>query len=201
VNPSSRSIFLDGTDIAFMPERNLKPLRQRIQMVFQDPYGSLNPRRTIFDILDTALIVHGVKSRAERQVRIAEMIDHVGLPADTGQRYPNEFSGGQRQRIGIARALILRPSLVVCDEPVSALDVSIQAQILNLLVDLKREFNLSYLFISHDLAVVRYIADRVLTMDKGRIAQAAFFPQPHAHQAADRSAIRAPVGIASRLWG
>jgi peptide/nickel transport system ATP-binding protein len=142
-----------------------------MQMVFQDPYASLNPRRTVYDILDTVLYVHGNRSRQDRQQRIAAILDRVGLPLNAGNRYPHEFSGGQRQRIGIARALVVRPSLVICDEPVSALDVSIQAQILNLLVELKEEFKLSYLFISHDLAVVRYIADRVLVMHQGRFVE------------------------------
>ena len=140
-------------------------------MVFQDPYASLNPRRTVFDILDTVLRVHNVKGSTERRRQIEAMLDRVGLPSNAGRRYPNEFSGGQRQRIGIARALILKPELLVCDEPVSALDVSVQAQILNLLVELKQEFNLSYLFISHDLAVVRYIADKVLVMHEGKIVE------------------------------
>ncbi|TWA57367.1 peptide/nickel transport system ATP-binding protein [Azospirillum baldaniorum] len=169
VPASGGRILLDGTDLAQLPERALKPWRRRFQMVFQDPYGSLNPRHTVQDSLDAALIVHGVRERGERAVRIKAMLDRVGLPADSAQRYPNEFSGGQRQRIGIARALLLKPSLVVCDEPVSALDVSVQAQILNLLVELKEEFNLAYLFISHDLAAVRHIADRVLGMKAGRL--------------------------------
>ncbi|CAO3421775.1 ATP-binding cassette domain-containing protein [Azospirillum doebereinerae] len=169
VPASGGEILLDGTDLARLPDRALKPWRRRFQMVFQDPYGSLNPRHTVHDSLDAALVVHGVRERAERAGRITAMLDRVGLPADAGRRYPNEFSGGQRQRIGIARALLLKPSLVVCDEPVSALDVSVQAQILNLLVELKEEFNLAYLFISHDLAVVRHIADRVLEMKAGKL--------------------------------
>ncbi|NLC36002.1 MAG: ABC transporter ATP-binding protein [Alcaligenaceae bacterium] len=168
---TSGRIAYAGTDLAPLREKALKPWRRRIQMVFQDPYASLNPRRSVFDILDTVLRVHNVSDKAERARRISAMLDRVGLPANAGRRYPNEFSGGQRQRIGIARALILKPELVVCDEPVSALDVSIQAQILNLLVELKEEFGLSYLFISHDLAVVRYIADRVMVMNQGRIIE------------------------------
>ena len=144
-----------------------------MQMIFQDPFGSLNPRQTIRTVLDTALKVHRLGDRAERARRMDEIIARVGLPADSLDRYPHEFSGGQRQRIGIARALILNPALIVCDEPVSALDVSIQAQILNLLVDLKRDLGLSYLFISHDLSVVRYFADRVLVMYLGRIVESA----------------------------
>ncbi|SDI18282.1 ABC transporter ATP-binding protein [Variovorax sp. OV700] len=171
VNPASGRIVFDGTDIAPLPERALKPWRRRVQMVFQDPYASLNPRRSVFDIIESVLKVHGVSDRAERRNRIAAILERVGLPADAGRRFPNEFSGGQRQRIGIARALVLRPSLVVLDEPVSALDVSVQAQILNLLVELKEDFGLSYLFISHDLSVVRYIADRVMVMNKGKIVE------------------------------
>jgi peptide/nickel transport system ATP-binding protein len=142
-------------------------------MIFQDPFGSLNPRQTIRTVLDTALKVHRLGDRDERARQMQEIVTRVGLPADALDRYPHEFSGGQRQRIGIARALILRPALIVCDEPVSALDVSIQAQILNLLVDLKRDLGLSYLFISHDLSVVRYFADRVLVMYLGRIVESA----------------------------
>ncbi len=164
-------IVFDGQDIAPLKERQLKPWRRRVQMVFQDPYASLNPRRTVFDILDSVLRVHDVRGSAERRRQIEAMLDRVGLPSNAGRRYPNEFSGGQRQRIGIARALILKPELLVCDEPVSALDVSVQAQILNLLVELKQEFNLSYLFISHDLAVVRYIADKVLVMHQGKVVE------------------------------
>jgi peptide/nickel transport system ATP-binding protein len=171
VDPSRGRIVLDGTDIAPLAGSALKPWRRRMQMVFQDPYASLNPRRSVFDILDSVLVVHGVAQRDERRQRIARILDRVGLPADAAARYPNEFSGGQRQRIGIARALIVRPALVVLDEPVSALDVSVQAQILNLLVELKEDFGLSYLFISHDLSVVRYFADRVLVMNHGRIVE------------------------------
>ena len=171
LEPSDGKIVLDGQDLAHLREAELRPLRHKVQMIFQDPFGSLNPRHTIETILDSVLIVHGQGNKAQRLQRILEMLDHVGLPRTSLKRYAHEFSGGQRQRIGIARALILKPSLVICDEPVSALDVSIQAQILNLLVDLKRDFGLSYLFISHDLSVVRYIADRVLVMNQGRIVE------------------------------
>jgi peptide/nickel transport system ATP-binding protein len=171
VEPSSGSIVFDGADITRLRGKALQPFRRQAQMVFQDPYASLNPRHSVADILDSALRVHGVDQAVERQRRARRIVDQVGLPAGTLDRYPHEFSGGQRQRIGIARALVLQPSLLICDEPVSALDVSVQAQILNLLVDLKQEFNLSYLFISHDLSVVRYIADRVLVMNGGRIVE------------------------------
>jgi peptide/nickel transport system ATP-binding protein len=162
-------ILLDGVDIAHLQGSALRPHRSKVQIVFQDPYASLNPRMRVNDILDEVLIVHHVRDRNERRRRIAAIIDAVGLPSTVAQRYPHEFSGGQRQRIGIARALILRPKLVICDEPVSALDVSVRAQILNLFVDLKAQFGLSYLFISHDLSVINYIADKVLVMQAGKI--------------------------------
>ncbi|MBP0598917.1 ABC transporter ATP-binding protein [Herbaspirillum sp. LeCh32-8] len=168
---SAGRIVLNGVDIARLERAALRPHRRRVQMVFQDPYASLNARHTVAEILDAALVIHEVKDRRERRRRIEEIVDLVGLPKTALTRYAHQFSGGQRQRIGIARALVLKPALVICDEPVSALDVSVQAQILNLLVDLKREFGLSYLFISHDLSVVRYIADRVLVMNGGRIVE------------------------------
>jgi peptide/nickel transport system ATP-binding protein len=171
LSPAGGRIVFDGIDVAPLKEKALKPWRRRVQMVFQDPYASLNPRRTVYDIMESVLIVHGLRSATERRRQIMAMLDRVGLPANSAKRYPNEFSGGQRQRIGIARALILKPALLICDEPVSALDVSVQAQILNLLVELKQDFKLSYLFISHDLAVVRYIADKVLVMNKGKIVE------------------------------
>ena len=173
VPPAEGEIRLDGVDITRLGDRAMAPHRRRLQMIFQDPFGSLNPRQTIRTVLDTALKVHQQGDAAERARRLQEIIARVGLPADSPDRYPHEFSGGQRQRIGIARELVLRPALIVCDEPVSALDVSIQAQILNLLVDLKRDLGLSYLFISHDLSVVRYFADRVLVMYLGRIVESA----------------------------
>jgi len=173
LRPSAGNILLDGRDIAGLDQSALLPLRRRFQMVFQDPFASLNPRKTIGALLETPLKVHGVRSAAERRARVLEIVERVGLPASALQRYPHEFSGGQRQRIGIARALVLRPELIICDEPVSALDLSIQAQILNLLVDLKRDLGLSYLFISHDLSVVRYFADRVIVMYRGRVVESA----------------------------
>jgi peptide/nickel transport system ATP-binding protein len=173
LRPSEGAIRLNGEDISQFGERSLQPVRRTMQMVFQDPFGSLNPRQRVGTILDTPLKVHGVRDAKARRRRILEIIGKISLPEAALQRYPHEFSGGQRQRIGIARALVLRPKLVVCDEPVSALDLSIQAQILNLLVDLKKDFGLAYLFISHDLSVVRYFADRVLVMYLGRIVESA----------------------------
>ncbi|WP_420994230.1 ABC transporter ATP-binding protein [Cupriavidus sp. 30B13] len=164
-------VLFDGQDLLALAPSALLPWRRRVQMVFQDPYGSLNPRQRVEDILGHALAIHGVRERAERARRIAAILDDVGLGRGAAGRYPHEFSGGQRQRIAIARALVLRPELVICDEPVSALDVSIQAQILNLLADLKAEHGLTYLFISHDLSVVRYIADRMCVMQAGRIVE------------------------------
>jgi peptide/nickel transport system ATP-binding protein len=173
LDPVEGSIRLSGHDISEIGQHALLPYRRRMQMVFQDPFGSLNPRQTVATLLATPLKVHGRGTRSERRRRVRDIIARVGLPEDALDRYPHEFSGGQRQRIGIARALVLEPELIVCDEPVSALDLSIQAQILNLLVDLKRDLGLSYLFISHDLSVVRYFADRVLVMYLGRIVESA----------------------------
>lgn len=173
VDPSSGSVTFKGRDVTAMSGRELQSVRRSIQMIFQDPFASLNPRQTIRTILTAPLAVHGIGERKRREAITAEMVAHVGLPPDALDRYPHEFSGGQRQRIGIARALILQPKLVICDEPVSALDLSIQAQILNLLVEMKTELSLSYLFISHDLSVVRYFADRVLVMYLGRIVESA----------------------------
>jgi oligopeptide/dipeptide ABC transporter ATP-binding protein len=172
-DPTGGSIRFDGTEIATASQKAVQPYRRRMQMIFQDPFGSLNPRHSIGEILTAPLIVHGVGDKAERRRRVAAIIDRVGLPAGSIERYPHEFSGGQRQRIGIARALVLEPELIICDEPVSALDLSIQAQILNLLVEMKRDFGLSYLFISHDLSVVRFFTDRVLVMYLGRIVESA----------------------------
>lgn len=171
--PSAGTIRFQGEDITHMSSRALRPIRQNIQMIFQDPMESLNARHTVGDILAEPFIVQGIGDSAFRSKRVAELLNTVGLPARSATRYPFEFSGGQRQRIGIARAIALNPKLVICDEPVSALDVSIQSQVLNLLVDLQGEFNLSYLFIAHDLAVVKHISDRVAVMYLGNIIETA----------------------------
>ena len=151
--------------------KKLIPLRREMQMIFQDPFASLNPRMTVREILEEPLVIHRVGDRGERLQQVLDMLDHVQLEHDSLTRYPHAFSGGQRQRIGIARALILRPNLVVCDESVSALDVSVQAQIINLLEDLQRELGLTYLFVAHDLSVVQHICDRVLVMHRGRVVE------------------------------
>lgn len=173
VEPTQGAISFDGEDITALPARRLAPYRRRAQMVFQDPFASLNPRHTIRKILTDPLVVHGIGGLHERSRRVEDVLRRVGLGLEALDRYPHEFSGGQRQRIGIARALILEPDLVICDEPVSALDLSIQAQTLNLLSRMKVDLGLSYIFISHDLSVVRYFTDRVVVMYLGRIVEQA----------------------------
>ncbi len=173
--PTSGQVLLEGRDVFAMGKRELREnFRRRMQLIFQDPYGSLNPRMKVSSIVAEGLIVHGLaRDRGELQDKVAELLRMVGLRPEDAARYPHEFSGGQRQRIGIARALAVRPELVVADEPISALDVSIQAQILNLLADLRDTFGLTYLFISHDLMVVRHISDRIAVMYAGRIVELA----------------------------
>jgi oligopeptide transport system ATP-binding protein len=165
------NVVFKGQDITKLKRGKMRPIRRNIQMVFQDPYGSLNPRRRVGSILSDPFAVHGIASGAERKRRVQELMEVVGLSPEHFNRFPSEFSGGQRQRIGIARALALRPDLIVCDEPVSALDVSIQAQIVNLIEDLQVEFGLTYVFIAHDLSVVRHVSNRVAVMYLGRIAE------------------------------
>jgi peptide/nickel transport system ATP-binding protein len=172
-DPTSGRIRFDGQDITDLSESQLQSLRRRMQMVFQDPYASLNPRHSVGKMVSEPLQVHHIASGDEARIRVRELLEVVGLPADAASRYPHEFSGGQRQRIGLARALALNPELVVCDEPVSALDVSIQAQIVNLLEELQVEFGLTYVFIAHDLAVVRHISDRIAVMYLGKIVEIA----------------------------
>jgi oligopeptide/dipeptide ABC transporter ATP-binding protein len=167
------NVIFDGTDITRLSRGAMRPLRREVQMIFQDPYSSLNPRRRVGSIIGDPFAIHKTATGAERKRKVQELMERVGLNPEHFNRFPSEFSGGQRQRIGVARALALRPKLIICDEPVSALDVSIQAQILNLLSDLQTEYGLSYLFIAHDLEVVRHVSDKVAVMYLGRIGEAA----------------------------
>ena len=174
LEPTAGRVVFEGQDITGFGKARMRPLRRRMQMVYQDPYGSLNPRMKVADIVGEPLVVHGlVKDRQALRARVGELLDTVGLLPYMAERYPHEFSGGQRQRIGIARALALEPSLIVCDEPVSALDVSIQAQVVNVFVELQQRLGLSYLFVAHDLAVVRHVSDRIAVMYLGRIVEIA----------------------------
>jgi oligopeptide transport system ATP-binding protein len=171
LKPTAGSIRFQGKELTDLGREEIRRMRREMQIVFQDPYSSLDPRMTVGDIVSEPLEVHGVGTRRNRRTRVRELLDVVGFNPDYDNRYPHEFSGGQRQRVGVARALALNPSLIVCDEPVSALDVSIQAQILNLLKDLQRDFGLTYLFISHDLAVVRSMSDHIAVMKDGKILE------------------------------
>ena len=197
IEPTSGTIHFDGVDLTAITGSALKPYRRRIQIIFQDPYASLDPRTPIGDSIGEGLRIHGLGTSAERRAKVSRMMDMVGLQSYHARRYPHEFSGGQRQRIGIARALVLEPDLVVCDEPVSALDVSIQAQVLNLLKSLQRELGLTYVFVAHNMGVVEHISDRVAVMYLGRIAELAdrrdlFRKQEHPYTAALMSAIPVP---------
>ncbi len=174
--PTSGTVQFDGRDIFKLGREELRKLRREMQIIFQDPYSSLDPRMTVGDIVGEPLTVHGVAKGKEKDARVMELLEVVGLTAQHARRYPHEFSGGQRQRIGVARALALNPKLIVCDEPVSALDVSIQSQVLNLLRDLQEQFGLTYLFIAHDLAVIKHISDRVGVMYLGKLAEVADEP-------------------------
>jgi oligopeptide transport system ATP-binding protein len=173
IKPTSGKIVFQNTDITHASQSALRPLRRDIQMIFQDPAESLDPRMSVRAIIEEPYIIHRLGTRAERNKWVNELLERVGLPASSAERYSFEFSGGQRQRIGIARALALKPKLIICDEPVSALDVSVQSQILNLLVELQKDFGLSYLFIAHDLSVVKHVSDRVAVMYLGKIVELA----------------------------
>lgn len=166
-------ILYDGTDIAHMKEKELKPYRKKMQMIFQDPYSSLNARMTVSDIIGEPLDIHRLASGKERQERIAQLLENVGLKQEHSNRYPHEFSGGQRQRVGIARALAVNPEFIICDEPISALDVSIQAQVVNMLEDIQNQYGITYLFIAHDLSMVRHISDRIGVMYLGQLVEIA----------------------------
>jgi oligopeptide/dipeptide ABC transporter ATP-binding protein len=202
---TSGTVILNGTDITNLSRSAMRPLRREVQMIFQDPYSSLNPRRRVGAIIGDPFAIHKTATGAERKRMVQELMERVGLNPEHFNRFPAEFSGGQRQRIGVARALALRPKLIICDEPVSALDVSIQAQVLNLLADLQTEYGLSYLFIAHDLEVVRHVSDKVAVMYLGRIGEAApaeaLYSQPrHPYTVALLSAAPAadPDAAASR---
>ena len=171
--PTSGEVFFEGQNIIGLPNKQMQKLRREMQIIFQDPYASLNPRLSILSIVSEPLKIHGIGNKIERKERVADLLKKVGLDPDYMSRYPHEFSGGQRQRLGIARALALNPKLIICDEPVSALDVSVQAQVVNLIQDLQQEFGLTYLFISHGLAVVEHISQRVAVMYLGKIVEIA----------------------------
>jgi oligopeptide/dipeptide ABC transporter ATP-binding protein len=181
IEPTDGTILFDGADITALDMKAMRSKRRTMQIIFQDPYGALNPRMSVEDIIMEPLVIHGAKGDAATRALVADMLRLVGLPQRAASRFPHEFSGGQRQRVGIARALALKPRFVVCDEPVSALDVSVQAQIVNLLQDLQEQKGFSYLFIAHDLAVVRHIADRVMVMYLGRVVEIG--PKPRIYSA------------------
>lgn len=197
IEPTEGSVFFENEEITLLSHGQMRKKRKEIQMIFQDPFASLNPRHTVEKIIEEPLIVHGIGNKKERKKRVRELLDVVGLSSYHAKRYPHQFSGGQRQRIGIARALAVNPKLIIADEPVSALDVSIQSQVLNLLKDLQDEFDLTYLFIAHDLGVVRHISDRVGVMYLGRIVELAeseeiYYEPKHPYTQALLSAVPIP---------
>ncbi|MDR0648555.1 MAG: dipeptide ABC transporter ATP-binding protein [Synergistaceae bacterium] len=203
IRPSAGTVTFDGVDVGTLQKSDNAALRRKMQIIFQDPYGSLNPRMNVSDIIGEAPLYHGLTTKAEADDYVVSVMEKVGLRPESRAKYPHEFSGGQRQRIGIARVLAMKPEFVVCDEPVSALDVSIQSQVLNLLADLRREFSLTYLFISHDLSVVKHISDRVAVLYLGKIVEIApkedFFGSPmHPYSQALISAIPVPDPDAER---
>ena len=203
IEPTQGKVVFEGQDILGLPPAKMREMRKRMQIVFQDPYSSLNPRMTVFETVRSPLDAFGIGSRREREQKVMELIEYVGLSRQQMHRYPHEFSGGQRQRMIIARALVLEPSFIVCDEPVSALDVSIRSQVLNLMQDIQKERGLTYLFISHDLSVIKHISDQVAVMYLGRIVERAsrkqIFSNPqHPYTRALMSAIPIPDAEAKR---
>lgn len=204
VRPTGGSVKFNGTELVGLKPNELRRTRRSMQLVFQDPFSSLNPRMTVAEAVEAPLRIHNLVPRVKRRAEVEKVLDSVGLPARFADRYPHELSGGQRQRVGIARALATRPDLIVCDEPVSALDVSIQAQILNLLLELQRDLGISYLFISHDLSVVQHIADQVAVLYLGRLVEigdynAVFNDPKHPYTQALLSAVPEPDPVAERL--
>ncbi len=204
IEPSSGEVWFQGKDVTKLDTEALRGLRRDMQIIFQDPFASLNPRHTVGGIIGEALVIHGLaRTRAELDDRVVELLETVGLQPDHRHRFPHEFSGGQRQRIGIARALAVEPKLIICDEPVSALDVSIQAQVINLLEDLQEKFGLTYLFIAHDLSVVEHISDRIAVMYLGRVVEIApareLYDNPrHPYSEALLSAVPIPDPLVKR---